>query len=69
MDALSLMKKFLREMSLGILFATLGVIAAAALLARLAWNWANGKITQMKGKANASFHGRQPHRCDNTVVY
>jgi hypothetical protein len=39
MDALSLLNKFLREMSLGVLLAMLAALLAVSLPVLSAWNW------------------------------
>ena len=58
MDAFSLLAKFLREMSLGILFALaailLAVLAPFLCVARFAWK----SIDRQKGERYDSLYGR-----------
>lgn len=68
MDALSLLTKFLREMSLGLLFAILTILLVITTPAIYFWRYVKLVHAREKGVSHASIHGRQSHRSDHSVV-
>lgn len=68
MDALSLLVKFLREMSLGLLFAAAAVALVITAPAVYFWHYVKLACAREKGVNHVGVHSRQPHRGDDPVV-
>lgn len=68
MDALLLLKKFLREMSLGFLFAALAILLLLATPFIFFVRYVKIHLLKKKGDRHDSLHSRQPYRGDNPVV-
>ena len=66
MDALSLLFKFLREMSLGVLCAL--AVLALLLMWPVAYVYGRVKAAFARGGDDDSVYCRQPHRSDHAVV-
>jgi len=68
MDALSLLVKFLREMSLGILFAILAILLIITTPVIYVWRYIKLVHAREKGADYAGVHSRQSYRSDHPVV-